>query len=321
MASPALPRFDSVDALRGLAVAAMLLVAHPGDASHVYEPLRRARWDGCMLADLVFPLFLFVVGVSVALARERLDDRAVLARALRIVGLGLVLHALAYLILDRPEYRIPGVLQRVGLCYGAAGFLALHARRGTQWAAIVAILLGYWAWMGWGASYTLENRPDPEGLASTAPAIATTLLGLRAGEWLRAEKLRRIAATGVAALLLGELWSQVFPINRTVWSSSYVLWTGGWAMLALVALDVLIDQHRWPAIGRRLGRNAIAIYAGAWIAAVLLDAARWREAAFAALARWLPSPEAASLAYAMAFIGVAWATAVVLDRRGVHIRI
>lgn len=321
MAPPPPLRYDSVDALRGLAVAAMLLVNDPGSAAHVYAPLRHAGWEGYMPADFIFPLFLFVVGVSIAFARERLTDAAAIARALRIVGLGLVLHALAYLILDQAVYRIPGVLQRVGLCYGFAALLALHTRRATQWIVIAAILLGYWAWMGWGDPYTLDNRPDPEGLSSTPPAIATTLLGLRAGEWLREERLRPIAACGIAALLLGELWSQVFPLNKTVWTSSYVLWSAGWSMLALAAADMLIDQHRWPAVGRSLGRNAIAIYAAAWIAAVLLDAARWRGAIFAALARALPSPELASLVYGIAFTAIAWLAAFALARRGTYIRI
>src|SRR6185295_3844755 len=137
------PRYESVDALRGIAVAAMLLVAHPGDAANVYAGLQQTAWEGVTAVDLVFPFFLFVMGVSIALARERLSDGAVVARALRIVGLGLVLHALAYLILDQPVYRIPGVLQRAGICYGAAALLALHTRRGAQWTVIAALLLGY----------------------------------------------------------------------------------------------------------------------------------------------------------------------------------
>lgn len=321
MASDFHPRYQSVDALRGIAVAAMLLVANPGDASRVYAGLRLTPWEGFTAVDLIFPFFLFVVGVAISLAREQLTDGAVIARALRIVGLGLVLHALAYLILDRPEYRIPGVLQRVGLCYGAAALLGLHTRRGAQWIAIAAILLGYWAWMGWGEPYTLDNRPDPEGLTSTLPAVATTLLGMRAGDWLREGHLRRIGAAAIAALLLGELWSQAFAFNQTVWSSSFVLWSTGWAMVALVLLDLAIDRQRWPAVGQRLGRNAILVYGGAWLMAALLEASRWRDALYANAFGWLPTPEAASLAYAVAFTIFWWIVAVALDRRGAYITI
>ncbi|APV50344.1 hypothetical protein BWI17_11960 [Betaproteobacteria bacterium GR16-43] len=318
--TPDQPRFDSVDALRGLSVAAMLLVNNPGDWSHVYAPLRHAKFDGCTPTDFIFPLFLFVVGVSITLARDA-SDRDIVLRALRIVGLGLVLHALAYLILDQPVVRIPGVLQRIGLCYGAAALFARHTRPGPQWLAIGAILLGYWAWMGWGAPYAIDGLPDPEGVASTFPAIATTLLGVRAGAWLKRGELLRIGAVGVGLLLAGEVWSQSFPMNKMLWTSSYVLWTGGWAMLGLALLDYAIDLRRWPAIGQRMGRNAIAIYAGAWILAVLLDAARWKQPIYAKGFGWLPSPEMASLAYAIAFTLAWWVVAVALDRRATYVRI
>lgn len=315
------PRFDSVDAFRGLAVAAMLVACFPGDPARVFAPLHRSEYGAGTLADLVFPAFLFVMGVSIALARERLGERECVARAIRLVGLGLVLNALAYLILDQPMYRIPGVLQRVGLCYGIAALLVLHAQRGAQWTAIVAILLGYWAWMGWGEPYKLDNRPDPEGLSSTLPAVATTLLGVRAGEWLRANALRRIAAAGVACLLLAEAWAPAFPMDRALWTSSYALWSAGWALLALAGLDYAIDLLRWPAAGWRLGRNAIAIYAGAVVLAILLDAARWREPLTALAARALGSAERGSLAYALAFLVLAGLAAFALERRATFVRI
>lgn len=321
MASDFHPRYESVDALRGIAVAAMLLAGNPGDATRMYTGLRVTAWEGVGAVDLVFPCFLFVAGVAIALAREKLTDGAAIARAIRIVGLGLVLNALAYLILDRPEYRIPGVLQRVGLCYGIAALLALHTRRGAQWIAIVAILLGYWAWMGWGEPYTADNRPDPEGVTSLPPALAVTLIGVRAGDWLREGHLRRIAGAGIATVVAGELWSQVFAFHPAVWTSSFVLWSAGWAMLALAALDVAIDLQRWPAIGRRLGRNAIVVYTGATLMAVLLEASRWRDALYANAFGWLPTPEASSLAYAVAFTTFWWIVAVALDRRGAHVTI
>jgi predicted acyltransferase len=311
MAAADLPRYDSVDALRGIAVAAMLLACHPGDPHRLHAPQPAA--------DLVYPFFLFVAGVSIALARERLTDGAVLARALRIVGLGLVLHALAYLILDRPEYRIPGVLQRVGLCYAIAALLAIHTRRGAQWIAIGAILVGYWAWMGWGEPYTHENRPDPEGLSTTLPAVATTLLGVRAGDWLRANALKRIAGAGIALLLAAELWAPAFAFDRALWTSSFVLWSAGWAMLALAALDAAIDLRRWPAFGRRLGRNAAAIYAGGFLMGVLLEASRWRSAFEGAIAGWLVSPAAPALAYGLAWVLLAWTVAAWMDRRDIRV--
>ena len=147
-------RFASVDALRGLTVAAMLLVNTPGDWSHVYAPLLHAEWHGVTPTDLVFPFFLFIVGVSVSLgivpraeagvARDVLV-RALLWRAAKIVALGLALHLLAYLMLDRAHVRPWGVLQRIGVCFAIVGLVALYAKPRTQWALIGVILLGYWA--------------------------------------------------------------------------------------------------------------------------------------------------------------------------------
>src|SRR5690606_38772390 len=204
------PRHASVDALRGLTVAAMLLVNNPGDWGHVYAPLRHADWHGCTPTDLVFPFFLFVVGVSIALGlvprMERGDDlralwRSILARGLRIVGLGLLLHLAAWWAFDAAHYRIPGVLQRIGLCFLVAAPLALHLRPRAQWMLIAALLLGWWLLLAAGGSYerylNLADRidtallapwlydfdavtgrgHDPEGLPATLPAIATVLLG------------------------------------------------------------------------------------------------------------------------------------------------
>lgn len=284
MAAP--PRFVSVDALRGLTVAAMLLVNNPGDWNHVYAPLQHAQWHGCTPTDLIFPFFLFVVGVSAALGisprveagadRTQLQ-RGVLLRAGRIVALGLLLHLLAWWLLDKDHFRPWGVLQRIGLCFAAVGLLAIHARVRTQWLCLFAILFGYWGLLAWGGTYApFENLAsridtallgplvyqfdaatghghDPEGLLSTLPAIATALLGLRAGDWLRRGTTKHLWRAGVIALAAGALWSLWLPFNKNLWTSSYVLWTGGWAMLASAACHALIDRRGWPALGRSFG--------------------------------------------------------------------
>ena len=145
-------RFASVDALRGITVAAMLLVNNPGDWGHVYAPLLHAPRHGCTPTDLVFPFFLFIVGVSIALGIvPRMDGgggravmrNAVLRRGVKIIGLGLLLHALAFWLLDKEWFRPWGVLQRIGLCFAAAGVIALYASRGVQWVLIALLLLGY----------------------------------------------------------------------------------------------------------------------------------------------------------------------------------
>ena len=350
-------RLDSVDALRGLTVAAMLLVNDPGDWGHVYAPLEHAAWHGCTFADLIFPLFLFIVGVSLSLSLgPRIDAsgdhtvlrRTVLVRALRIIVLGLVLHAVAHWVMDTRAFRPFGVLQRIGLCFAMAGLLAIETRPRTQWAAFGAILLGYWALLAWGGPLSKEGNlasridtallgrfayefnpatglgHEPEGLLSTLPAVATTLLGVRAGDWLRRGQRSRLWQAGVVALLMGWAWSWVFPFNKQLWTSSYVLWSGGWAMLALLAAHEFIDRRGGPAWGRSFGVNAIAAYAGAWLAVCVLEGLHWGGPLYRVAFEWMTPVTGAyvpSLAYAVAFVGIWWGIVVLLDRRKLYFKI
>lgn len=355
--SAAPTRFASVDALRGLTVAAMLLVNTPGDWSHVYAPLLHAEWHGVTPTDLVFPFFLFIVGVSIALgvvpraeagvARPVLV-RAVLWRAAKIVALGLALHLLAFLLLDRPSFRPWGVLQRIGLCFAIVGVVVLHLRPRAQWALIVALLVGYWGlvapwdyapytnlaarvdtvlfgpWLyQWDA--TAMRGQDPEGLLSTLPALATTLLGVHAGAWLRAGAVRVIGTAGVGMILSGLAWSLLFPLNKALWTSSYVLFTAGCAALALALTHVLVDRHGWPAIGRRFGVNAIAAYLGAAVTTYVPLGLGWKEPLYQrGFADWMTPRFGAyvpSLAFALAFVGVWWVLLAIMDRRGWYLKV
>jgi predicted acyltransferase len=166
---------------------------------------------------------------------------------------------------------------------------------------------------------------DPEGLLSTLPAIATTLLGVRAGAWLRAGQLRVLLLAALAALLLGAAWSVVFPLNKQLWTSSYVLWTGGWAMLALLVCHVAIDRHGWPALGRRFGVNAIAAYAGAALMVYVLAALDWWQPMYAVgFAGWvtpLADARLPSLMFALVFVTFWWLVVWLLDRRRIYIKI
>ncbi|MBB5208743.1 acyltransferase family protein [Chiayiivirga flava] len=356
--NPAAPRFASVDALRGSTVAAMLLVNNPGDWGHVYAPLQHAAWHGATPTDLVFPLFLFLVGVSTALAIsprvERGDApavlmRAVLVRAARIVLLGLLLHLCAFVLLDQAHFRLWGVLQRIGVCFAAAGLAAIFIAARRQWALFAALVLGHWALLAAGgtlapfdnvasrvdtalfAPWLYQFDPvtgrghDPEGLVGTVPAIATTVLGLRAGAWLRAGDVRALVAAGAIALAAGLAWSLVLPLNKNLWTSSYVLWSGGIAMLVLAACHAAIDRRGWPALGRRFGVNAIAAYAGsALMVYVFVALGGWQALYDHAFARWMTplfGPYVPSLAFAVAFVALWWAIVRWMDRRGIHVRI
>ena len=355
MPSPA--RLDSVDALRGLTVAAMLLVNDAGDWGHVYAPLEHAAWHGCTPTDLIFPFFLFIVGVSLSLSLgPRLEAgadpaalrRAVWVRALRIVLLGLALHAVAYWAMGARAFRPFGVLQRIGLCFAAAGLLAIHTRPRTQWWLIAITLLGYWWLLLGGGSLSKEANlasridtallgrfayefdpvtgrgHDPEGLLSTWPAIATTLLGVRAGDWLRRGAAGRLWQAGLVALAAGAAWSLVFPLNKQLWTSSYVLWSGGWALLALWAAHLAVDRRGWPAIGRGFGVNAIAAYAGSWLMVCALEALGWGSPIYAHGFAWMTprtGPYLPSLAYALAFVALWWGLMALLDRRRIRFKV
>ncbi len=353
-----LRRLASVDALRGCTVALMLLVNDPGDWEHVYWPLEHAQWHGCTPTDLVFPFFLFVVGVSIALAIgprvERGDDkgalaRAALKRALRILLLGLAINVLAWLVMPGAHLRFPGVLQRIGVCFAGAALFAIYGGARVQWAATVAILLGYWGLLVGGGSlepfvnivsrtdfaifgrfvYLIDPATglghDPEGLPGCLPSLATSLLGLRAGQWLRDERMKPLLVAGVLALLLGYAWSLVFPLNKNLWTSSFVLWTGGWAMLALALFHVLVDLRGWPAIGRRFGVNAVAAYAGSELMQILLPGLGIQDPLYQhAFASWitpLAGPWVASLAFALAFVAVWWVIVAAMDRRQIYLKL
>lgn len=350
-AAPAL-RFASVDALRGLTVAAMLLVNDAGDWSHVYPWLEHAAWNGCNPADYIFPFFLFVAGVSLALALEPALARGrapaallrgVLGRAARLFGVGLVLHAAAALLIADRSFRLPGVLQRIALCVALAGAAALHLRARGQWALFGLLLLGHGALLAWGGMAPDANPElyfdsavlgrlayqydaasgrafDPEGLVGTLGALATTLLGLRAGHWLRAGELGALARAGFAAAAGGALLNLAQPINKALWTPAYVLWTGGIACLALLAAHRLAERRGLWLPGGAPGRNAMLAYAGSWLMVCVLAATgadRWLYAhAFAGwLTPWAGS-EFASAAWAAAIVAVWWLVAIALDRRG-----
>lgn len=358
MSAAAAPRYASVDALRGVTVAAMLLVNNPGDWGHVYAPLEHAAWHGCTPTDLIFPMFLFIVGVSIALALlprvERGDStallgRTVLVRAARIVGLGLLLHLCAWWAFDLPHYRVMGVLQRIGLCFAVIGVLALHTRSRTQWIVLATLLLGYGALLASGGSYepfvNVASRfdhavlgvhvyqidaatglgHDPEGLLSTLGALATTLLGVRAGDWLRRGNRRALWIAGAVLMALGLAWATWQPLNKNLWTPSYVLWTGGIACWVLVAFHVLIDRWGWPALGRVFGVNAIAAYAGSAFMLYALVAAGWLQPLYErGFAGWMTprfGPYVPSLAYALCFVAVWWIVVRVLDARRIYFKV
>jgi predicted acyltransferase len=317
-------RVLSIDVLRGLTIALMILVNDPGDWSHLFSQLDHAEWNGWTLTDLVFPNFLFIVGASIVFSMTARAARGnckgtlvgkAFARAGKIFLLDLILS-----FFPRMHWgglRLYGVLTRIAICYLIAALILIATRRVRWVVLIIAILLiGYWAllrwvpvpgiglpgrdvpfmdknlnlaaWldraaMGWTQHWlhtgTLYNHTrDPEGLLSTLPAVATTLLGALAGIGMQAassgrlkwRNLRvRLLAWGCAGILAGEIWSRAFPINKNLWTSSYVLLAAGIAAVVLAACSALVDDRPqpWPGWLRGttwpwlvFGSNAIAAF-------------------------------------------------------------
>lgn len=349
-------RYSSIDALRGITVAAMLLVNNAGDWDHVYPWLEHAEWNGCHPADFIFPFFLLIVGVSLSLALSSVTSpkpgavidlpkvkKTVVMRGVRIIVLGIALHLIACLLIDGRAFRLMGVLQRIGICFSVVGLVHLTFQNARiQWGVIVAILVGYWVLLGGvyvpqlnladqldtlllGArAYQFDPitklAHDPEGVLSTLPSIATVLLGVRAGEWLRTGQLRQLLIAGVVAIVLGGLWSLEMPLNKQLWTSSFVLWTAGFGMLVLSLMHYLIDQRNWPAVGKSFGINAIAAYAGSWIGICILYGTGLFDVIYqrgvAPLFATSVSPEFASLMFSIGFTSVFAVIVKIMERRG-----
>jgi len=276
-------RLLALDVFRGLTIAGMIVVNTPGSWTHVYPPLLHAEWHGWTATDTIFPFFLFIVGVSMAVsfARRRAQGasrRELFLHSVRrgaiIFGLGLALNVLSFFVFHREHLRIPGVLQRIGVVYlFAAGIFLAFGRRGVLATAIL-LLVGYWALLkfvpvpGFGAGrldlegnlaayvdravlgvHTWKPGWDPEGPLSTIPAIATALLGALAGEWLRSDAVRQkqmgLILGGWLAVGVGLLWNLSFPINKNLWTSSYAVFMSGLAALLLALCVVIVDGKGW----------------------------------------------------------------------------
>lgn len=291
-------RIVSVDIFRGITIVLMILVNTPGTWSNVYAPFLHAKWHGYTPTDLVFPFFLFIVGCSIVFAYQNkpIDGstyKKISIRALKLIGLGLFLGAFTIhfpFFKDFENIRFPGVLQRIGVVFFFASILFLN----FNWKVLVGLctflLVGYWLLLGYvpvnGMAPTFERAPnnlanyldvqvfgshsyksdyDPEGLLSTLPSIGTALLGIFTGLILRSKRLKKeliLFGVGLALLLLGYLWDIVFPINKALWSSSFVLVTAGWANIVLALIYYMSDVEgiKFGSIFKYAGSNAIVLY-------------------------------------------------------------
>jgi predicted acyltransferase len=376
-AQPALSgRLLSLDVFRGLTIAGMVLVNNAGNWNAVYPPLSHAKWDGWTPTDLIFPFFVFIVGVAIPLAFEKRKAAAsagslqrdlvlkIFRRTALIFGLGLMLNAFPFTMDKLAHLRVPGVLQRIALCYLFASLIFLKTKARTQGIIAGALMVLYWAGMkliaapgfargdlttegslaSWVdrtllAGHTYRPMYDPEGLLSTIPAIATALIGVLAGQWLmeKRESLDKIAGLFAAGALLvtaGYVWDWFFPINKALWTSSYVMFTGGLALQLLALCYWAVDlkgYKRWAQPFVVFGVNALALYvlSSLMMKTLLLIKAPKLDGSVGDLktflyervfATWL-SPINASLAFALSYVALWWLLMLVLYRRKIFIKV
>ncbi|MFL5614749.1 MAG: acyltransferase family protein [Gemmatimonadaceae bacterium] len=397
-------RLLSLDVFRGITVAGMLLVNDPGTWSAIYPPLEHATWNGWTPTDLVFPFFLFIVGITTHLSlsarRARGADegdirRQILRRGAMIFVLGFLLNGFPFFtwgdvsgvadptfmqrVVDRLyHWRIMGVLQRIGLAYMCGALLTQRANVKRVVTTIGVLLLGYWIAMTmlpvpgtggtigslllhvpsgtmaafwdrffldwsrfglgnhiWSGSLTF----DPEGLFSTVPAICTAMLGVLAGRWIGSEhpleeRLNALFGAGCLAMAAGMVWNWAFPINKSIWTSSYVLFTAGLATVTIATIMWLVDVHgvrRWTNFFVIYGTNPLIAFMGSGLVARLIYSVIFvryhgqrmplQSAIYQSLfASWLTAVNA-SLAFALCFVGLWFGILLVLYRRRIFLKV
>ena len=307
-------RFVSVDILRGITVAAMILVNNPGSWSYVHPYFEHAHWHGLKPADFVFPFFLFIVGLSIVFSLKKSKDHNTVNTALiyKIVKRGLILFAIGLVLNAIPDFdfahlRIPGVLQRIGLVFIFAALAYVYLSTLQRIAAVFVILTGYWVLMtmipvpgtntislemgnniaAWVDFKLLPNHLwqytktwDPEGFLSTIPAIATCLIGTVIAELMLTKPMpaKHITMLGIGMLVLGVIWSNSFPFNKALWTSPFVLATAGVGSLILAVFIYLFEDLQMSkgiTIWKAFGANPLAAYVGSEFVARLLYTFTW----------------------------------------------
>lgn len=366
-------RYLSIDFLRGLTIAFMIIVNTPGDWGQVYSPLLHADWHGCTPTDLVFPSFMFIVGVSMWFAFERYGRTwqpgmatKVIRRSVLLVLIGVLATWYPFYDTTLSELRIPGVLVRIGVTYGLASALVLS----LSWRGVAltsaGILLGYWALLYFGATpgtdpYGLQDNVvrqfdlqvlganhiwkgkgipfDPEGILSTFPAVVTIITGWWSGSMMQKYQLdqRRVAGElllwGNILALGGMVWDFIFPMNKSLWTSSYVLYTSGLSMIFLAFAVWVIDIKGWRS-GTKfflvLGANALFAYTLSWLLISTMWMIKINDTTGAVtLSKWIvrhlihpiDSGKLGSLLFALGYLMAIWSICYVLYRKKIWIKI
>lgn len=360
------PRMISLDALRGFTIAAMILVNTPGSWSHIYAPLAHKSWHGITPTDLIFPFFIFIVGISIALAfGKKMASgvalkglyKKILWRSVKIFAVGIFLNLYPYF--NFAELRIAGVLQRIAIVYFVSALLFIKLDQKKLVITGAFLLVGYWLAMtfiptpgyqkvmlepginlaAWFDQMLLPGRLwagswDPEGILSTIPAIATGITGLLAGILISSnrsleQKIIQLFTAGFLTAVAGTIWSWQFPLNKSLWTSSYVLVSSGLAAMTLATMMTIIDQKGYRRASYPFiifGSNAIAVYVLAGMADFL-----FRDIKFAGMGlsghfmhQLISAGLAANFAsmlYALLYTTLLFVPALILFKRGIFIKL
>ena len=359
-------RLLSLDAFRGFTIALMIVVNDPGSWSHVYAPLLHAEWHGITPTDLVFPFFLFIVGVSIVLAfSKRLHSgvdkkdlyKKILVRATKIFAVGIFLNL--FYKFDFANLRVTGVLQRIAIVFFVCSVLYLN----FNWKSLAKIgafiLVIYWIIMvfvpvpgigepklapgeniaAWIDSILLPGRMyqgnwDPEGLFSTVPSIVTGITGMLAGILIVGSlalerKIIWLFVLGFLSLVGGGIWDWFFPINKNIWTSSFVLYTSGAAAMTLATSIFIVDVLKiesWTRPGRIFGANAITVYVIAGMLPALLSALKISGTSFNSffmnsLTGIGMEAKLASFLYSLVFVAICYIPAYILYKKKIFIKL
>lgn len=359
-------RLLSLDAFRGFTIALMIVVNTPGSWSHVYPPLLHAQWNGITATDLVFPFFLYIVGVSIVLAfskritegtDKKLLYRKVLIRSLKIFAVGIFLNLFSRF--DFANLRVTGVLQRISVVFFVCSILYLHFNWKSLAKIGAGILILYWIIMAffpvpgldkpslepgeniaaWIDSYLLPGRMwqgtwDPEGLFSTLPSIVTGITGMLTGLLIIGSlslerKIIWIFTLGFLTFVGGSIWDWFFPINKNIWTSSFVLYTSGAAAMTLGTCIFIVDMIKidsWTRPGRIFGANAITVYVFAGMLPALLSNVQFGGNSFNSLFMTTLTDlgleaKLASLLYALVFVLICYIPAYILYKNKIFIKL
>lgn len=380
-------RYYSLDVFRGATVAFMILVNNPGSWTTLYSPLEHAKWHGLTPTDLVFPFFLFAVGNAMAFVMPRLQQagdaafwKKVLTRTLLIFAIAMFLNWFPFVQWQNDELvfkgwtwtrdngelagvRIPGVLQRIAICYFFASVIIYYAKpRGALYTGI-ALLILYWilclignpsdpysleGWFGTAIDINImgahhiyhgEGIPfDPEGMVSTIPAIVQVIIGFLAGDYLRKnggeslfKTLTVLFVAAVTLLFFAYWWDLTFPINKKIWTSSFVLATSGFGILLLCTLVYFIEiknyRGAWSSFFEVFGKNALFIYALSGLIPkllVMIHVSRtnpWSWFYEHVTSKFPGRPENGSLLFAISFVLLLWAIAFWMNKKKIYIKV